>query len=84
MGLYSESRNAIGTDLVDEIESLALKTIKEFPGAIFFGGQLVFQDENVLTRSLHSQAAFEIQRRLQFSGLPMVLLPVRVRTAAQG
>jgi len=54
--------------------------VTEFPGAIFFGGQLVFQKENFFTRSLHSQAAFEIQRRLQFSGLPMVLLPVRIRS----
>ncbi len=82
MGLHAESRNAIGTDLVDEIEELAWSIVKDFPGCIFFGGQLVFENENALTRSLHSQAAFEIQRRLQFSGLPMVLLPVRIREPA--
>jgi amino acid transporter len=79
MNLYAESRHAIGTDLVKEIEDLAKTVVEEFPGAIFFGGQLVFENENAFTRSLHSQAAFEIQRRLQFSGLPMVLLPVRIR-----
>jgi hypothetical protein len=79
MGLYAEHRFAVGTDLVDEVERIAQGIVKDFPGAIFFGGQLVFHSENVLTRSLHSQAAFEIQRRLQLSGLAMVLLPVRVR-----
>jgi hypothetical protein len=79
MGIYAEHRHAFGTELVDEIERLAQEVVKEYPGAIFFGGQLVFEHENFLTRSLHSQAAFEIQRRLQFSGLAMVLMPVRVR-----
>jgi amino acid transporter len=80
IGLYAEERHAVGTDLVNTIEELAQKIVAEFPGAIFFGGQLVFQRENFFTRSLHSQAAFEIQRRLQFSGRPMVLLPVRIRS----
>ncbi len=78
MGLYAEHRHAIGTDLVTEIEGLAQGIGKDFPGSIFFAGQLVFEHENFFTRSLHSQSAFEIQRRLQFQARPVVLLPIRI------
>ncbi|MFN0059934.1 MAG: APC family permease [Planctomycetota bacterium] len=80
MGLAAQQRHAIGTDLVDEIEDLAKNCLAEFPRAVIFAGQLVFEEENWLTRSLHSQSAFEIQRRLHFSGLPVVLLPIRVHS----
>jgi hypothetical protein len=43
----------------------------------FFAGKLVFSEENFLTRMLHNQAAFAIQRRLQLKGLQMIVLPVR-------
>ena len=51
--------------------------MKKFPRAVFFSGKLVFAKENLLTRLLHNQAAHTIQRRLQFAGLQMVVLPVR-------
>ena len=43
-----------------------------------FAGQLVFQRENVLTRSLHHETAFSVQRRLQFAGIQVIILPIRV------
>jgi hypothetical protein len=43
-----------------------------------FAGQLVFQRENLFTRTLHSETAFSIQRRLQFSGVQVIILPIRV------
>ncbi len=82
MGLYAEHLHGFGTDLAEEVEKIAKDLVRKFPGSIFFAGQLVFEEENILTHSLHSQAAFEIQRRLQFSGVPLVLLPVRMRPDA--
>jgi hypothetical protein len=43
-----------------------------------FAGQLVFEKENVFTRSLHHETSFSIQRRLQFRGIQVVILPIRV------
>jgi hypothetical protein len=43
-----------------------------------FAGQLVFQRVNALTRMLHQETAFAIQRRLQFAGIQVVILPIRV------
>ena len=48
---------------------MCLDLIKEFRRPVVFAGQLVFQRENLFTRSLHHETAFSIQRRLQFRGV---------------
>jgi hypothetical protein len=52
--------------------------MKEFRRPVVFAGQLVFQRENLFTRSLHHETAFSIQRRLQFQGVQVIILPIRV------
>ncbi|MBI3075429.1 MAG: hypothetical protein HYY85_00320, partial [Deltaproteobacteria bacterium] len=43
-----------------------------------FTAKLIFPEETPLTRWLHSQTPVLLQRRLQFAGFSMVILPVRV------
>ena len=76
-GRHAEYWYALGTDAVDEIEELCARIHKTFRRTVFFAGKLVFSEENLLTRQLHNQAANTIQRRLQFKGMQMVVLPVR-------
>jgi amino acid transporter len=78
MGRYAEYRYALGTDLAHELEALCTNLVKEFRRPVVFAGQLVFERENVLTRTLHHQTAFSIQRRLQFMGIQVIILPIRV------
>ncbi len=78
MGSYSEYRYALGTDLVQELESICQDLIREFRRPVVFAGQLVFQRENLFTRMLHHETAFSIQRRLQFLGIQVIILPIRV------
>jgi hypothetical protein len=78
MGFYAEYRYAIGTDLVQELEDLCTHLVKEFRRPMVFTGQLVFQRENLLTRTLHHETAFSIQRRLQFAGIQVIVMPIRV------
>ena len=78
MGIYSEYRYALGTDLVQELEGICEDLIKEFRRPVVFAGQLVFQRENLFTRTLHHETAFAIQRRLQFLGIQVIVLPIRV------
>jgi amino acid transporter len=78
MGVYSEYRYTLGTDLITELESITLDLTKEFRRCVVFAGQLVFQKENLFTRSLHHETSFSIQRRLQFRGVQVVILPIRV------
>jgi amino acid transporter len=76
-GRYGEYWYALGTDAVDEIEKLCQQVARRFRKAAFFAGKLVFSEENFLTRQLHNQASMALQRRLQFKGLQMIVLPVR-------
>jgi hypothetical protein len=78
MGFYSEFRYTLGTDLIEELEQICHDLQKEFRRSIVFAGQLVFQRETVFTRTLHHETAFSIQRRLQFAGIQVIILPIRV------
>jgi amino acid transporter len=70
---------AIGTDAVDALEKVCMEVSQVFPKATFFAGQLLFHKETWIDRLLQHQTAFALQRRLQWAGLPMVILPCRVR-----
>jgi amino acid transporter len=78
LGWYAEYRYGLGIDLVDELEKLCKSVAKEFPDPVFFAGKLMFQEENFLTRLLHNHTPFTLEKRLQFEGLEMMILPVRV------
>ncbi|QDU31453.1 hypothetical protein ETAA8_66110 [Anatilimnocola aggregata] len=79
LGLPSRAYMSIGTDVVDELEQLCRVVHRDFPGAVVFAGQLVFQRETWYGKLLHNQTAYSLQRRLQWDGVPMVILPTRVR-----
>jgi hypothetical protein len=78
MGYYAEYRYMLGTDLIEELEAMCLDLIREFRRPVVFAGQLVFQRESLFTRSLHHETAFSIQRRLQFAGVQVIIMPIRV------
>ena len=77
-GFYSESRIALGTDLVDEAEKLCNDIADQFPQSQFFAGHLVFDEENRIGRWFHNHAVFELQRRLYQNDRAMLVLPVKV------
>jgi amino acid transporter len=78
LGVPATFRLADGIDPVAEAVKLCNKIGDEFPHAVFFGGKLVFQRETWWNRVLHNETAFAIQRRLQWLGRPMLVMPVRV------
>ena len=78
LGLYAEYRFALGTDVAQELEDICRSLGEEFPRLTIFAGRLVFQRETFVTRSLHDQTAYTLQRRLLFDGIPVIVLPVRV------
>jgi hypothetical protein len=78
LGLPARAYHVIGTDPVSSAEELCTGIAEGFPRAVFFGGKLIFKHETWYSRVLHNESAFAIQRRLQWRGLPMVVLPVRV------
>ncbi len=82
LGFPSIGYMAMGTDVVDELEQLCRVVHRDFPKAVVFAGQLVFQRETWYGALLHNQTAYSLQRRLQWDGVPMVILPTRVREPA--
>src|SRR5712664_1751229 len=78
IGMPADYRFSIGTEAVSESEKLAGEVAKEYERSIFFAGKLIFERERWWDRLLHNETANQVQRRLQFAGLPMVILPVRV------
>ena len=78
LGCYAEYRYALETDVTQELERICTALAGEFPAPTVFTGRLVFQRERLLTRFLHDQTAYSLQRRLLFQGIPVIILPVRV------
>ena len=66
-----------------ELEELCSAVVRDFPKSIFFSGKLVFQEENALSRFLHNHTPATLQQKLQFSGLDMMILPIRIFADAQ-
>jgi len=79
IGLPAAGYMSIGTDVVDELEQICRIVARDFPQTVVFAGQLVFQRETWYGAVLHNQTAYSLQRRLQWDGIPMVILPTRVR-----
>ncbi|HRY28443.1 MAG TPA: APC family permease [Elusimicrobiota bacterium] len=79
MGLYAESHMAFETDVIEGLEQLCQQVSSDWHKKVYFTGQLAFEGETFLTRFLHNQTAFALQRKLLFSGLEVVILPIRVR-----
>lgn len=77
LGMPVTTRGAIGTDAVETAEALCLDIAREYPRAVFFAGQVVFSNETWLSRLLHNQTAYAIQRRLQWSGQNLVILAAK-------
>ncbi|MHB1942364.1 MAG: APC family permease [Acidiferrobacteraceae bacterium] len=77
-GLPSAGRSSFGMDAVDSAVKLADETLKEYPGAVFFAGTLVFREENLWTRLLHNHTAISLQRRLHLKGVQLVIMPMLV------
>jgi hypothetical protein len=78
LGWYAEYRYSLGIDLIEELEKLCKSVAKDFPRSVFFAGRLVFERENLFTRLLHNHTPFTLEQRLQFEGLEMMILPIRV------
>jgi amino acid transporter len=81
MGFRARSVMGVGHEPVEVAEQLCRTLAAEYNRAVFFAGKLIFEKERWYQRVLHNETAYAIQRRLQWDGLAMVVLPVRVQEA---
>lgn len=78
LGWNADYRIAIGTDAVAELTRQCIELSRSFPRIMFFAGKLLWKRESWYQRILHNETAYQVQRRLQWKGLPMTVLPLRV------
>ncbi|MBN1860761.1 MAG: APC family permease [Candidatus Thermoplasmatota archaeon] len=78
LGFSADYRMDIGIDVVETASHLCESIAEEFPKVMFFTAKLVFRHDTIFHKILHNETAFSVQRRLQWKGLPVVILPVRV------
>ncbi len=78
LGLRADFRIGTGTDVVETGTVLCRETAQEFPKSTVFAGKITFEQEKLYHRILHNETAFAIQRNLHWSGVPAVILPIRV------
>ncbi len=82
LGWYAEYRCSLGIDLMAELEKLCKSVAEDFPKSVFFAGKLVFEQETLFSRVLHNHTPLTLEQRLQFEGLQMIILPIRVLAMA--
>jgi len=78
LGYPADYRTDLGTDVVETATALCETMANEYPRSTVFAGKLIFQKEGLFQRFLHNETAFAIQRRLQWEGVAMMILPIRV------
>jgi amino acid transporter len=79
LGLRADYRIAVGTDVVETGTKLCQEAAREFPRSTVFSGKIMFQQEKFYHKILHNETAFAIQRKLHWSGIPTVILPIRLQ-----
>ncbi len=80
-GMASKYYLGFGVDGVEEIVKLCQKVREEFPHVVFFASKLIFEHETWITRLLHNEIVYAMQRRLQLEGMQMVILPMKAAEA---
>jgi hypothetical protein len=68
----------VGTEVAVEAERIAVELVERYPKALAVAGQVIFEEDTAWSRLLHNETAFQIQRRLQHRGIPMIVLPVKL------
>ncbi|MFH0975125.1 MAG: APC family permease [Spirochaetota bacterium] len=80
LGFPAEYRMDVGIDVVDTATNLCNETVKEFPRSTVFTGKVAFRQEKFYHKLLHNETSYAIQRRLQWSGITNVIMPIRMDT----
>lgn len=79
LGFPAEGVTEVGIEVVAEATEVCERVAREYPKATIISGKLVFRQERMFNRLLHNETPTLIQRRLQWLGVPMVVLPIRAQ-----
>lgn len=76
--LASAGYFSYGVNGTDELIKLSEQIQLDYPNCVFFGGKLVFVDENWWSRLLHNNTVNILQRQLHLRGMQMIILPMKI------
>ncbi|MFA7000910.1 MAG: APC family permease [Candidatus Omnitrophota bacterium] len=82
MGIPARGEYHLGTEVVEAVSKLCIEISEKYSHTVFFAGEIVFEKPQWYHRLLHNETAYAILRRIRFAGLPMVILPIRLREQA--
>ncbi len=77
LGWNAASASTVTTDPVEGLYRVCADLATKYPRAVFFGGKLIWKRESWWQRILHNETAYQVQRRLQWKGLTMTVIPLR-------
>ena len=81
LGLRADSVFGVGPEVTVEADRLARVVRDRYPQVLFVAGQLTFEEDSLWNRIMHNETALGVHRRLHHNGLPMIVLPVRIKLA---
>jgi len=84
LGWNAASATTVTTDPVEGLYRCCADLAKQYRRVMFFGGKLIWKRESWWQRLLHNETAYQVQRRLQWKGLPMTVIPLRTGAEAPG
>ncbi len=79
LGLPCAVRSAVGTEMDVAAESVCRAIRQDHPRLMVMAGKVLTSYEGLLWRILHNDTALAVQRRLQWSGIPVHLVAARLR-----
>jgi hypothetical protein len=77
LGFPAESVMEVGTEVVAAATPVCAAIAERYPKATIISGKLVFKRQQWFQKLLHNETPALIQQRLQWAGVPMVVLPIR-------
>jgi hypothetical protein len=77
LGWNAGSATKVTTDPVEGLYRVCIDLAKRYDHVMYFGGKLIWKRESWWQRLMHNETAYQVQRRLQWKGLPMTVIPLR-------
>jgi K+ transporter len=77
LGFPAEGVMEVATEVVSAATQLCAEVAEHYSRATIVAGKLVFRREQWFQKFLHNETPTLIQQRLQWAGVPMVVLPIR-------
>lgn len=77
-GIPSVSEVKFGAQPIEDVLEMSEKVNQSFNNTVYFAARYVYPTETILTRMMHSDFSLMVQRRLQNTGVKMLIIPLQL------